>query len=229
MSWLNPEEPRDKIIPVKKIFLLSICVFLLISACAPTATPVATPTKAPSGTVLFKDEFEVSTTGWDRVADDAGIRDYFEGRYRILVQHPDLNVWSTPHKNFGDVRVEADAVTLAGPKENRMGLMCRYQHGNYYFFVISDDGFYGIGKFINNKATLLGQEEMQSSAAIQTGAVNHLEADCVGNTLTLSVNKTQVATVQDGDLQTGDIGVLAGTFTQPGVDVAFDHFVVTQP
>jgi hypothetical protein len=30
-------------------------------------------------------------------------------------------------------------------------------------------------------------------------------------------------------LKSGDVGVLAGSFTQPGVDVSFDHFVVTQP
>lgn len=214
---------------MKKPILLSTFFFILISACAPAATPVAPATQAPSGTVLFKDDFVASTTGWDRLADDAGIRDYFEGHYRILVQHPSLNVWSTPHKNFGDVRVEVDVTTLAGPKENRIGLMCRYQHGNYYFFVISNDGFYAIGKFVNNQATLLGQEEMQNSTAIQADAVNHLRADCVGDKMTFTVNQTQLATVQDADLKTGDIGVLAGTFTQPGVDVAFDHFVVTQP
>lgn len=179
--------------------------------------------------MLFQDDFTASTTGWDRFADTAGIRDYFEGHYRILVKNDDLNVWSTPHKNFGDVRVEADATTLAGPKENRIGLMCRYQHGNYYFFIISNDGYYAIGKFINKQATLLGQEQMQTSTAIQSDAVNHLQADCVGNKLTFTVNKTQIATVQDDELKSGDIGVLAGTFTQPGVDVAFDHFVVTQP
>ena len=107
--------------------------------------------------------------------------------------------------------------------------MCRYQHGNYYFFIISNDGYYAIGKFINNQATLLGQEQMQASTAILSDAKNHLQADCVGNTLTFTVNKTQIATVQDDELKSGDIGVLAGTFTEPGVDVAFDHFVVTQP
>jgi hypothetical protein len=211
------------------VVILLSSFFLLISACAPTATPLAPATKAPSGTVLFKDEFDANTTGWDRFSNEGGIMDYFEGHYRMLVQRPDLNFWSTPHKNFSDVRVEADVTTLAGPKENRIGLMCRYQHGNYYFFIISNDGYYAIGKFINNQATLLGQEEMQASTAILSDAANHLQADCVGNTLTFTVNKTQIATVQDRDLQSGDIGVLAGTFSQPGVDVAFDHFVVTQP
>jgi hypothetical protein len=210
------------------VILFSVFVFLL-SACA-SATPVAPPTPlAASGAVLFKDEFDASTTGWDRFANDGGIMDYFDGGFRILVQKPSLNFWSTPQKNFGNVRIEADAVKLAGPNENRMGLMCRYQGGNYYFFIISNDGFFAIGKFIKGQITLLGQSEMQPTPLVQSNTVNHLRADCIGSALMFYLNGNQLAIAQDGDLKSGDVGVLAGTFTQPGVDVSFDHFVVTQP
>jgi hypothetical protein len=110
-----------------------------------------------------------------------------------------------------------------------MGIMCRYQDGNYYFFIISNDGYYAIGKFINDRTTLLGQTEMQLSPLIQPNMISHLRADCIGNTLTFYVNFNQIATVQDSDLPSGDIGVLAGTFSQPGADVSFDNFVVMQP
>lgn len=200
---------------------------LLLAGCAPAATP-ATPAPA-SGTVLFQDEFDANTTGWDRFANEGGIMDYFEGGYRILVQLPGMNFWSTPHKDFRDVRIEADVIRLGGPQENRMGLMCRYQGGDHYFFVISNDGYYAVGKFIDGRAQLLGQTEMQAHAAIQPDIVNHLRADCIGPNLTFFVNDVQVAAVQDADLPSGDVGVLAGSFLLAGVDVSFDHFVVTQP
>ncbi len=208
------------------LFFLSSCLFLL-SACAPSPAPVLPP--PASGTTLFQDEFDSNVSGWDRLANDGGIMDYFEGGYRILVRLPGLNFWSTPEKDYRDVRLEADVLKLAGPDENRMGLMCRYQNGNYYFFIVSNDGFYALGKFIGGQTTLLGQSEMQSSASIQPNMINHLRADCVGNTLTLYVNFNQIASAQDGDLSSGDIGVLAGSFSQPGVDVAFDHFIAMQP
>ena len=207
-------------------FLLSSLSFLLVS-CAPAPTPATPP--PPSGSVLFEDEFDSFTTGWDRFANEGGIMDYFEGGYRILVQRPDLNYWSTPEKDYKDVRIEVDLLKLAGPDENRMGLMCRYQSGNHYFFIISNDGYYGIGKFIDGQTTLLGQSVMQPNALIEPNMVNHLRADCVGNTLTFYVNFNEIASAQDGDLASGDIGVLAGSFSQPGVDVSFDHFVVLQP
>ena len=208
------------------LILLLFSFFLLLSACA---APTAATPRAPSGEVLFQDEFENNTTGWDRLANDGGIMDYDGGGYRILVRQPKLNFWSTPEKNFGDVRVEADVTKLNGPGENRTGLMCRYQNGDYYFFIISNDGFYGVGKFIGGQTLLLGQTEMLSSEFIQPGSVNHLRADCIGNTLTFYVNFNQVAVVQDADFPSGDVGLVAGAFSEPGVDVLFDHFVVMQP
>ena len=210
-------------------FLLSTFLFLtiLLSSCASIPVPVIAT--ANPGEVLYQEQFENNTTGWARISNDNGIMDYDGGGYRILVRQPQLNIWSTSERNFGDVRVEADVIKLNGPEENRMGLLCRYQGGDYYFFIISNDGYYVIGKFIGGLTLLLGQSEMQVSEAIQPGTMNHLRADCIGNTLTFYINFTQVASSTDSDLPNGDVGVLAGAFAEPGVDVLFDNFVVIQP
>ena len=214
---------------MKPLHLLPFLLFLLIlSACAPTAAAPVLPVASP-GALLYQEEFEDNTTGWARVSNDNGIMDYDGGGSRMLIQKPGFNIWSTPEKNFGDVRIEADVSRLNGPEENRAGLMCRYQNGDYYFFLISNDGYYAIGKFIGGQTLLLGQTEMQPSDFIQKQAVNHLRADCVGNTLTFYINGNQVASAQDSDFANGDVGLVAGAFQNPGVDVSFDHFVVLQP
>lgn len=200
---------------------------LLLASCAPATVPVAPP--ANPGDILYQEDFENNTTGWDRISNDSGIMDYDSGGYRMYVQRAGYNIWSTPEKNFSDVRVEADLFRLNGPAENRMGLMCRYQNGDYYFFVISNDGFYAIGKFIGGQTLLLGQTEMQPSEFILKDAVNHLRADCIGDTLTFYVNFNEVASVQDTDFPNGDVGLLTGAFNEPGVDVLYDHFMVIQP
>ncbi|HMB25677.1 MAG TPA: hypothetical protein VKP08_22705 [Anaerolineales bacterium] len=207
-----------------------LILFFFLSACSPTAAPsIPALAAAKSGEVLYKEEFEDNTTGWARLANDNGIMDYDGGGYRILVQKPKLNFWSIPKKNFTDVRAEVDVIRLNGPEENRMGLLCRYQNGSYYFFTISNDGYYAIGKFLGGTTLLLGQSEMQASDIVQQDNMNHLRADCVGNTLTFYVNFKEIASATDTDLPSGDVGVLAGAFAEPGVDVLFDHFVVMQP
>ena len=210
-------------LPLSSFLLL--CVFL--SSCA--SLPVPAVSTANPGDILYQEQFEDNTTGWARISNDNGIMDYDGGGYRILVRQPKLNVWSTSEKDFGDVRLEADVIKLHGPDENRMGLICRYQSGDYYFFVISNDGYYVIGKFIGGLTLLLGQSEMQASEAIQLGTMNHLRADCVGNKLTFYINFTEVASATDTDFPSGDVGLLAGAFTESGVDVLFDNFVVLQP
>ena len=218
---------RASLLPLSSFLFPLSTFFFLLASCSPAPIPTLPP--AQPGDILFQDEFENNATGWDRVLNENGIMDYDQGSYRILVQQPTMNFWSTPEKNFRDVRVEADVIRLNGPDENRVGLICRYQAGDYYFFIISNDGFYAIGKFIGGNTILLGQSEMQSSEFILTNSINHLRADCIGNTLTFFVNFNQVASVQDTDFPSGDVGLLAGSFSEAGVDVSFDHFVVMQP
>jgi hypothetical protein len=211
---------------MKSFFLLSSLIFIL-SSCASLPVPVVA--SGNPGDLLYQEQFESNTTGWARIANDNGIMDYDQGGYRILVRQPKVNMWSTSEKDFSNVRVEADVIKLNGPDENRMGLMCRYSGGNYYFFIISNDGYYVIGKFIGGMTLLLGQSEMQASDAIQKGTMNHLRADCIGDTLTFYVNFTEVASATDPDFASGDVGLVAGAFSEAGVDVLFDNFVVLQP
>jgi len=208
--------------------LLLFSFIFLLTSCLP-AQPTEPVKTGNSGDVLYQESFADNTSGWDRVMNDGGIMDYDSGGYRILVRQADMNFWSTPSGNFGDVRVEADVTKLNGPDENRAGLICRYQNGNYYFFIISNDGFYTIGKFTGGQAILIGQETMVPSESIQAEGINHLRADCIGNTLTFYVNFNQVASTLDADFATGGVGVLAGAFNEPGVDVLFQNFVVMQP
>jgi hypothetical protein len=231
--WQTSVLINDKITPMNRLLTLFSLLIILSLACSTTAVPVTSAPQdqtALSGSVLFQDDFATQAAGWDRFMTAEGTMDYDGAGYRMLVNSLNTNFWSTPHKNFADVRLEVDAGKLGGPDENRIGLICRFTGDDYYFFIFSSDGFYGIGIYTGGQAALLGQSEMQPNSNIKTGlAVNHLRADCVGDTLTFYVNGFQVASVQDATLKSGDVGLLAGTFTQPGVDVIFDNFVALKP
>ena len=214
----------------------SIILFVSLLALASFAcqySPTFPSPPAPvvqSGDTLFYDDFTNPASGWDHFTSAEGTMDYDGSGYRFLVNALQANFWSTPGKSFKDVRLEVDVAKLSGPDENRIGLLCRFVENNYYFFMVSSDGFYTIAKFIAGNVIQLGQSEMQYSESVNTGlAVNHLRADCIGDTLVLFVNGTPVAQAQDTDLTQGDVGLLAGTFSEPGVDVIFDNFFVLQP
>ncbi len=209
------------------LFALS---FLVLAALACSMAELSVSMAEP-GSLLFSDDFSDRSGGWTRVSNEGGTVGYDNGVFRILVNRPGYNYWATPGLDLADARIEVDAGRFAGPVSNRIGLVCRYQDDkNYYFFVISSDGFYAVGKVSGGETVHLGQDEMQSSQAIKTdNPVNHLRADCVGDSLTFYVNGFPVALVHDDQFTRGDVGLLAGAFDETGVDVIFDDFVVIKP
>jgi len=126
--------------------------------------------------------------------------------------------------------VEVDAVLVGGPEDNDFGILCRYvDTENYYFGIISSDGYYAIGTVIGGEQSIIG-ENMQPSDAIKTGfESNRIRFDCVGSTLSLYVNGKLVQEETDSSFASGDVGLMAGTFDTGGTQVAFDNFVVSKP
>ncbi len=73
-------------------------------------------------------------------------------------------------------------------------------------------------------------ESMLFTERINQGTgTNVIQADCEGENLTLSVNGTVLADVTDNRFSSGDVGLIAGTFDEPGTDILFDNFFVRQP
>jgi hypothetical protein len=188
-------------------------------------------TQPPPGTILFQDDFSNPSSGWNQVNAPNGATDYADGMYRIWVNETNLDVWARPGLDFANVRIEVDALKVGGDRNNRFGVICRLTGANsFYIFLISSDGYYGIGKVINGQFWLLNAEKLQASPAIQPGsALNHIRADCAGSSLALVVNNQKLAEAQDGELQSGDIGLFAGTYATPGVDIRFDNFSASVP
>ncbi len=212
---------------------LALIVVLLSSLACQTLTGGGSPSAggASGSQVLFQDDFSDSNSGWDSVRTEDGVTDYENGAYRIFVNTDNMDVWANPSLSFTDVHIEVDATKAGGPDDNDFGIICRYKDvDNFYFFIISSDGYFGIGKTVDGEQQLIGAESMDTSDAIRQGnATNHITVDCVGSTLSLSVNGTHLQTVEDADFSSGDVGLLAGTYDEPGTDILFDNFVVTAP
>ena len=92
--------------------------------------------------------------------------------------------------------------------------------------MIGNDGYAAIVVVNDSSPTLLN--ETMTTGIISTTS-NHIQAECIGSNLTLTVNGEQVLTAQDSSLTGGDVGLIAGTFDEAGVDISFDNFVVTKP
>ncbi len=212
-------------------FFIILAILILASLACQTATGGGeTPPEQPSN-LLFQDDFSDTSSGWDRVTTDTGVTDYVDGLYRIYVNEAGTDIWANPGLEFTDVSVQVEAIKVGGPDDNDFGVICRsVDISNFYFFVISSDGYYGIGKVSDAGQELIGTDAMQPSEAIQQGeTTNTIRAECVGSSLSLYVNGEMLAEVQDSEFSSGDVGLIAGSFDIQGTDIHFDNFSVTQP
>jgi len=184
-----------------------------------------------AGALLFQDGFSDPSSGWDRIRSLEGMTDYEGDRYRIVVNAANADYWANPGLYFKDVQIEVDALKNAGTDDNDFGILCRYQDTeNFYFLIISSDGYYGIGIVVDGHQKLLEPPQMYHSEAIYPGnAVNHMQAVCQGSRLALSVNGDLIAETYDSTFSDGDIGLIVGSFDEPGVDILFDNLSVKNP
>src|SRR5258707_4722748 len=195
-----------------------MCGFSLLTAagCGPARSSATPP---PSG-VLFQDDFSNPNSGWDKNTGADVTTNYDNGQYLIAVRQPSVDVGAQPGLDLTDVAVAVQAQYSAGPVNNEYGLMCRYQRGgdgksSFYFFYISSDGYYALGKVSKDVRTILSpaQGSPQPSKAIkpETSATNMLSATRQGDHLALSVNGTPVGEFTDAECKQGDIGPVSGT------------------
>ena len=191
----------------------------------------AVEASAGDGELLHSDDFSDPASGWYSNGFEQAVMEYAQDGYRITLNSASSGAWAYSGQSFSNVRLEITATKLAGPDDsNWYGLVCRLQtvegRADFYAFIISSDGYYGIGKHVNGGPFgLISADRMQfSNAVIQGENTNLVAAECVGNRLTIYVNGVLLAEVEDNDLAGGQAGLIVGTFTEPGAQILFDDF-----
>lgn len=199
-------------------FLTFVMLMVILAAC--------NPPPAPTARLPYETGFD-NAGQWMQIADRQADISVQDGQLHIVVKQPDTLAWSVAGLALADFTLDVDAEPLDGPDDNGYGIIARrVDDENLYSFQISGDGYFIIQKRVKGEWTNLAGD-WQAAQAIRPGRqVNHLRVTCQGNVLTFAANDVQLAQVTDGDLARGDIGMIASTFSEPDVHVAFDNVAV---
>jgi hypothetical protein len=216
--------------PIAFILFFLIVIFAL-GACSPLLELAGINSGNSENTPFFMDDFSDHQNGWKLTIQEEGIVQYDGDAIRMLIKNPGTELWSTPGIVIKNSSINVDAEKISGSENNLFGIICRYMDANnFYAFLVSSDGYYAIVKNIDGERKILSSDSFEPSGFIQKGASNnHLRADCLGKTLSLYVNWEKVDEVADIDLASGDVGIITGTFNEPGTDIKFDNFIVIEP
>ena len=183
---------------------------------------------------LFTDDFSDSSAGWDEDSSDSSTVEYRSGKYVIGITVESWLAWANPSpKDFENIHLEVTAGNTGDAQDAGFGLICNYtDDGDFYYLAMSVDGFYIIAKKEGDSTEALSDADNQwlASEDIAVNQTSYLiGADCADGTLTLYVDGTQIASVEDDTFTSGSVGLIAATFDgSDSAEVTFDNYEVTQ-
>jgi len=181
--------------------------------------------------VLFSDDFSDEAGDWDIYSDDFGSVFYEDGWLHLINNNPaDFATGTWADQHFTDFILEVETKLIAGTDSNWHIVDCRdVGNGDCYRFGISADGYYLMGKFVNGNWVSLASATYSSYIDQGIGAVNLVHIECIGSSLSLSVNGHLLKQVTDTALYGGDIVLVAEAYEGTFTEIAFDNMIITEP
>ena len=212
----------------KRLTLLLLVAALLLNGCSSSGWSFDKLPWLEPGEVIFQDDFSDQSTGWEKVNSPYELKGYSADGYLISVKTPNSRAWSVADLPLTDTEIQVQTQKMSGPEDTNFGLMCRYRNkDNFYSFLISSDGYYGIMKVENGVETLLGSDQFTYSEQINRGDdINQIAVICIGNELSLSVNDHLLQTVKDTSFPTGKVGMIVETRAEGDAAIVFSDFSV---
>lgn len=179
------------------------------------------------GETLFSDDFSDPASGWYEGSGDNGYSAYENGELVIGVNSQNYFIYSDlAYSGDGFVMV-VDARVTSPVGDGDFGFICGYQDiDNMTALEISEDGYFTLWKYQNGEYKSL--VEWTYSDEIAQGGPYLLAAYCGTDGLALALDETLLIDFVDPDFTPGYIGLMAGTYDNPGFKVAYDNFLLMQ-
>jgi hypothetical protein len=181
--------------------------------------PTLTPSVSPTMHTVFDEGFADNRAGWPN--DPQSTAWLAVGGYRLFARQPGqfVAIPAPLTESFRDVVITGTFRKVGGPPGGGYGLIVRDQRprsgsttsqgGRFYVLEVGDRGEVGIWRREEDRWVDL--VPWTPSEAVQPGsASNEVSVQAIGPRLTLRVNGTDVATVEDAALEMGAVGVFVG-------------------
>ena len=205
-----------KAFPKQLLHLTIFCLATLVIAGCSDASYLETFESVKAWEV---DEYEGVTT------------DVVDDRLHLTVDFPDSMFFATAgRRNLENGVYELEVEAVEGSAESAYGMIFRATPNatDFYYFLISADGFYSVGGCQNGckdgDLIRIGDNMWTGTEAISTGLnqKHTLSVTAIGDQLTYAINGVQVGQFNNTSLTKGDIGVLVQTFDSSAT-IAFDN------
>ena len=186
---------------------------------------------APSGQVLFRDDFSAAASGWPAVNKPGETTRYADGTYRVTLQADKNPLYAAPTLALDDFSAELDITQVSGGDKAYAGLTFRDgDKVGYYDVIIGSDGVFAIGKQPAGK-DIIPLIDYTDNPAIKKGLnqVNHLRVDAIGAKITVYINGQKAGETTDAGFNAGYLQIEVGSPRTGPAEFSLDNFVVKRP
>ena len=182
----------------------------------------------PEGNVILSDDFSSNVNNWALGVSSDASADITGGQMVIGVSLENYIVWSDLPGTYNSLIMGVNAQVIQSSYDGDFGFVCAMQDmDNFTVLEITEDGYYGIWKYVNNEYVQLA--DWAYSDIIASGGPYSLAAYCGPDRLALAVNGTLMTETVDYDYTAGRVGLAAGCYTYPNLTVGFDDFAIYNP
>lgn len=220
-----PEEPTPTATPV------------------PTSMPTTAPTPSPTLAPLFSIfteilveeirtlspdvayDFESDSGGWDLDYDDEYETYLQGGAYHVAVDVADVVAWGYSEDEAYDFYAEVEVTSLTGTEDAEAGMAFRCTETDVcYFFLLHPDATYSLQTYVDGAWQFIVERTESDAIEIGEGATNRLGVLTDIDQISLFVNDVLLTEVWDDSVSGTRFGLVASSFTEAGVEFAFDNF-----
>jgi len=181
-------------------------------------------------TLLLAEAFDTADA-WEDFSSSTGTMQVADGAYEIFNSRQNTILWGQNASNYRNVAIQVDTRQLSTAADNGYGVLCRASTSpndlDAYYFLISGQGYYTIFAIHNRAFVSLHEWTFADVINIGKDVENHIVAVCHDDYLSLYVNNTLLAEVNDDRMTGGAVGMGAIIYqADSDVRVAFDNLEI---
>ena len=172
----------------------------------------------------ISEDFRTDSGQWDTFSSEDAAVEVRRRQLHISVDSADWITWSLFEVEQEDFLLDADVEVITSPPDGNYGVIFRaLDSDNFYLFRISPRGTFSLMKKVGGEWTVLTEWTLSDAIDTEEGAVNRLSVFAEGPQLAVLVNDEIVAQAVDEDLTEGQVGLAAGVYSEPGLEIVFDN------
>jgi hypothetical protein len=210
------------------------------------------------GTLLYATGFDAADTAgdWEQAQGRLSAQ-ITDGVMRLDVGTPSEGVFAPLRWYFSDFDIRVQTTAIEGPENNSYGVSFRQSDlNNYYYFLISSDGYYQVNRVVNSVTKELSTWILSDVIPIGIGKTNQIRVVGRGDQFQFYINDQlmelcipddpeakstyveatgacmegqMLTTLTDDAHAYGRVGLVVETLDEPDVVVDFDQVVIYSP